>query len=351
MSTVDRHDHLPVEELADYAEGLVTDQTALAAIDGHLATCGQCEQVLRDLGEVGALLAAEPEPRMPAIVAIRMEAVLAAEAHERRMEERLAARLAAAGEPLGTAAGAAGVPAVTTEQTRSLSEARRRRARAVSALAAAATVTAFAIGAAIFSESITGARLYSGGNDQAPAEAPGAVVDSSGGSEYAGPSPATNGVFVSSSGQSFTAYTLSSAAQDLLGKREVWRQQARGGDSFGDSQPPLEAEGAPFPTSRTPAYVSRGGTEVPSGGLDLRFRLSSTWLSADNLARCLAGIVPDPAAVQVLAIDLGTYDSEPAALLVLSDPSDSRKAQVRVVGTACAQGRGMEFLRTEVRRG
>lgn len=346
MSTVDQHDHLPVEQLAEYAEGLVTDPPALAAMDAHLAGCAQCQQVLRDLREVTALLQAESVESMPPMVAIRLEAVLAAEAHEHRMDQVAAepsgsivaastagrthemevAAAAGTGPELGVTP-AAGEPLVA-ERPRSLSDARRRRrSRTVSVLAAAATVAAFAVGAAIFAQNMSGVDEAGSG-----AVAGGEQARDNATHGYTGPTPATDGVYRAASGHDFTAYTLSATARDLLARRAFVQELARAGQAVvpGSGGEDLEP---------TPGRYS--------GVADGLSRL----LSPAGLAACVAQLVPDPADVQVLAIDVGAYREAPAALLVLSDPTDPANAQVRVVGARCGQGQAAEFLRTEIQRG
>ena len=348
MSTVDQHDHLPVEQLAEYAEGLITERPALATMDAHLTGCVECQQVLRDLREVTALLEAESVGPMPASVAVRLEAVLVAEARRRQLDQGgaeypgsvVAASATGRTAETGVTAAAGTTPelGVTTaageprsgEHPRSPFTARRRRARTVSALAAAATVAAFAIGAAIFAQNMSGSADQGSG-----ALAPHEQARDNAAHGYTGPTPATDGTYRAASGQDFTAYTLSATARDLLTERAFVKALTSTG------QTPASADdlGAGAP-STPPGPQSFAG---PDGRL-------STLLSSGGLAACVAQLVPDPADVQVLAVDVGTYNGTPAALLVLSDPADPAKAQVRVVGAPCGRGQAAEFLRTEIRR-
>ena len=352
MSTVDQHDHPSVEQLAEYAEGLITEPPALATVDVHLAGCVECQQVLRDLGAVTALLQAEPDEPMPASVAIRLEAVLAAEAHERRIDHGIGAEhpgsivaasatgrlpeigvtAAAGASPEFAEAATAGEPP-SGARPYSLADARRRRrARTVSALAAVATVAAFAIGAAIFSQNMSGSESAGGGAVAGREQAQDNAAHG-----YTGPTPATGRTYRATSGQDFTAYTLSATARGLLAER-AYREALRNAGAT----PGLSAEdGASLPV---PAAPRSSGSTVTDGRL-------SALLSSAGLAACVAQLVPDPADVQVLAIDTGTYHGAPAALLVLSDPTDLAKAQVRVVGAPCGQGQAAEYLRTEIQRG
>ncbi len=71
-------EHLTVDELADAAAGLV-DAARGAEITEHLAGCRRCAASQADLDQVSVRLAAEPTPPMPAALADRLSAVIAAE--------------------------------------------------------------------------------------------------------------------------------------------------------------------------------------------------------------------------------------------------------------------------------
>lgn len=73
------NEHIDLDMLADYAEGLVDDEHS-ERIAGHVATCAHCTDQLTALGDVSALLATAEPPAMPAAVATRIDAALAAEA-------------------------------------------------------------------------------------------------------------------------------------------------------------------------------------------------------------------------------------------------------------------------------
>ncbi|NJP42996.1 anti-sigma factor family protein [Actinacidiphila epipremni] len=96
MTSATDHDaHPDVIEIADFAEDLLPAERA-AQVRTHIGSCPQCAEVLASLQEIGTLLgdlpAAEP---MPADVAARIDAALAAEADHP----------AETGRPAGTAAG------------------------------------------------------------------------------------------------------------------------------------------------------------------------------------------------------------------------------------------------------
>ncbi|MGW2400228.1 zf-HC2 domain-containing protein [Kitasatospora sp. NPDC001664] len=72
-------DHPDVDLLADLAEGL-TDPAPAAELRAHLAGCPECTDTLAALDEVSELLGSLPTEELPADVAGRLDAALAAEA-------------------------------------------------------------------------------------------------------------------------------------------------------------------------------------------------------------------------------------------------------------------------------
>ncbi len=71
-------DHPSRDTLADAAEGLLEPDDA-AAVDAHVAGCGQCRAELAAFAEVSTVLAAAALPPVPASVAQRLRDVVAAE--------------------------------------------------------------------------------------------------------------------------------------------------------------------------------------------------------------------------------------------------------------------------------
>lgn len=71
--------HLEYEILAELAEGLLDDEPAAAAT-AHLESCAECRDRSAELAEVSRLLAEVPVPPMPAELAGRIDAAIAAEA-------------------------------------------------------------------------------------------------------------------------------------------------------------------------------------------------------------------------------------------------------------------------------
>lgn len=79
--------HPDTDVLAEYRAGLITGRRG-TAIAAHLAGCGRCSATDGRLAEVSVLLAAVPAAAMPEHVALRLDAVLAAEADSRDGAER-----------------------------------------------------------------------------------------------------------------------------------------------------------------------------------------------------------------------------------------------------------------------
>jgi anti-sigma factor RsiW len=72
-------DHLDYDTLAELAEGLLSESRAASA-DAHLASCAECQDRSAEISDVSRLLAETPTPPMPAELASRIDAALAAEA-------------------------------------------------------------------------------------------------------------------------------------------------------------------------------------------------------------------------------------------------------------------------------
>ncbi|PZT72875.1 MULTISPECIES: anti-sigma factor family protein [unclassified Streptomyces] len=90
-STADMTQHPDVSEISDLTEGLLSDLRA-AEVRDHTAVCEPCEDVLASLEEIRGLLDDLPTPEpMPAVIAERLDAALAAEALARLTESGPAA--------------------------------------------------------------------------------------------------------------------------------------------------------------------------------------------------------------------------------------------------------------------
>ncbi len=93
--------HLDYEALADFAEGILDEDTATSA-EAHLADCADCRMRAAEVAEVSRVLADAPLPPMPAYLMDRLDAAIAAEAashvpvhrHARRFQLMAAAAAA-----------------------------------------------------------------------------------------------------------------------------------------------------------------------------------------------------------------------------------------------------------------
>jgi anti-sigma factor RsiW len=74
--------HIGADELAEAADGSLPS-TRGPTVDHHLAECPECADAVTALAEVSALLHAERTAIMPAGVADRLDAVIAAETRRR----------------------------------------------------------------------------------------------------------------------------------------------------------------------------------------------------------------------------------------------------------------------------
>ena len=81
-------DHPSRDTLADAAEGLLQPEEAVV-VDAHVAGCADCQAELGAFSEVSTILAAAPAPAMPADVARRLGAVVAAEQSAREVSPLL----------------------------------------------------------------------------------------------------------------------------------------------------------------------------------------------------------------------------------------------------------------------
>lgn len=83
-------EHIDIELLADYAEGLLDSEEA-ARVARHLAACESCAEQHAALGDVSAFLSALPPPPMPPGIATRIEAAIDDEARARSSQSATAA--------------------------------------------------------------------------------------------------------------------------------------------------------------------------------------------------------------------------------------------------------------------
>ena len=266
--------HLDLDALADTLAG-----EGDAAASAHLASCSSCASRLRELEaaeqRVVAVLSTLPPPTVPADLADRLTAALAAEA------------------PLDPTVATSGA-SVTALPARETS---RRRTW----LPAAAAAVLLASGAGI------GWSMLSGGTGSDDADTAGReLLASESGADYADP-----------------ASLAASLPAVLAGDAGAAR--------FTDSRS-SDAAGAAGTTSEDAATTAEAPEAATLSAPDPLDRLRT----ADGLAACLAGLQDDGAAVEPLALDYASYAGAPALAVLLPDP-DPAKVAVFVVGAECAQ--------------
>jgi hypothetical protein len=142
--------HPEVAEISDLTEGLLPPGRG-AEVREHIADCALCADVLDSLTEIRGLLGTLPGPqRMPADVAGRIDAALAAEA-------LLDATLPSQRVPRGTSS-AAHVPRETSTVTRLRPRSRRWRGRLLTAASVAAVAL---VGGALYAAVSSGGKADS----------------------------------------------------------------------------------------------------------------------------------------------------------------------------------------------
>ncbi|MEU8618281.1 hypothetical protein [Streptomyces sp. NPDC048623] len=285
-SAADTTQHPDVSEISDLTEGLLPPSRS-AVVRRHLDACPLCADVRDSLEEIRGLLGTLPgPPRMPAEIAGRIDAALAAEALLNATAPEAGARVSRETSPARPASSApavdrpAGRPAAASGPGRPR-KARRRRVAALGAVFGAA-----ALGLSVFF-------LQSGGDT--PSDATVSAADTA---RFDGQPVAT------------TVRTLLT----LNGTLKAPQDQNAAPKSLtaeNDGDTPQRALPAALPDC---VKAGTGRTEP------------------------------------VLAFQRGDYQGTPAYLLVLPDTADSTKVQAYVVDAACASSGGKaagEVLLTE----
>lgn len=255
---------------------------------------------------VRALLAAlrDEDVPMPDHVWSRLSAVIAE-------EQAAAARGAAAGDPTaltdatgsstGTTTGGrhASRPAASGATVVPLDGVRRRRGAPRWLLGAAAAVLVVLVG---------GALVKGAGTASSPSSAGGAM-------SAAAPSAAA----VTAETSSGTAYTRADVAAQATAL--VSGALVRAGDALGASTPPGTGVEAGPATPSTATKDSAGSAPLLSGA---------------SLAACLVQLTDDPAATAV-AVDRGSYQGQPADVVVVPSPGDPTHLDVWVLAPGCSR--------------
>lgn len=257
-----------------------------AGVAAHVEGCERCAQVRADLAQVRTLLAEQAlrVPAEPADLAARIAAALAAEPPLQPPRP---------GWGVPTAAGPSAPAAVTD-----LDAHRRRRPRATTWFAAAASVAVVALGAALLpglldgDDSTAGAAEDAGVGAPAPAAEPAPTLSGSGSGPSRGASVQGGGGVVDVSGTDYTS-------ADLVGQAAQLLAAAPGGTGEGQA----EAQDADDALAR------------------LR-----------TLPTCLTAL---GYGTSTRAVDLASYEGEPATVVVLDDVGGDL---VVVVPAGCGAG-------------
>jgi hypothetical protein len=362
--------HPSVEELSDFGEGLLPPGAG-ELVRSHLDVCPECVDTLDALTEIRALLGSTDSPQMPADVAERIDAALAAEAllaatappQSVQSEAAAAATTRGAtaegGEAEGGEAGsgaagggqagtartrtrrsershpAAGKGASTappsgsadhrpdssTAATRGPGRAARRRRLSRALLGAAAAVIAAGLGTMIV-------RLPTAdkGNDASAVHA-----DSGAGLNH-GPGLKS---FTAGQGQQFPTGKNSGTAYTERNLDEQVRQLV------GENAAPTAGG---VPRAASPSAVP---TTIPSPSLSGAAPPSLPQLAPGARPESAAGAAPVPACVRAavhrtgdlpLAVDRGTFHSDPVVVLVYPGPRTSDALDVFIVDADCGGG-------------
>lgn len=295
--------HVDAGTLAAYREGLLARRRA-ARVSAHLAGCPRCAETGEQLANITATLAASPAPPMPAGLAARIGAALAAEVASRVTGGAAHAEPAGHTEPAGDAepAGAARRPAPAGHSGHRRPPIRSRVALRVAAVTAAVAVLAGGVyGLVLLSQGGTtatsGSSLAEGtaGRMMRPgkvhAHAPAA----------AGPHKEPSVGHVISSGTRYQPRRLAAQAREVLARH---------------------------PDAGIPAMG------LPSAG--------SRSLSLDfgSLASCVRRV---SGGQRPRLVDLATYAGRPAAVIMIPAGTSVR---VVVVGTGCSAARSDVIART-----
>ncbi|MEV6330402.1 hypothetical protein [Streptomyces sp. NPDC051909] len=275
-SAADTTQHPDVSEISDLTEGLLPPSRS-AAVRQHLGACPLCADVRDSLEEIRGLLGTLPgPPRMPAEIAGRIDAALAAEALLNATAPDADTHVSRETSPVRTTPSgpAVGRPAGRPSAATGPGRPRTGRRRRVAVLGAVFGVAALGLG--VF------------------------FVQSS-------PDSASDGAVSAASAQQFDGQPVATTVRTLLTPDGTFK--------------------APQDQNAAPKSMS-----AESGGDTQKRALPET------LPECVkAGTGrTEP----VLAFRQGAYQGTPAYLVVLPDAADSTRVQAYVVDAACASGNG-----------
>lgn len=321
--------HVDEQTLAAFRENLLPKRKT-ARVAAHLSSCPRCAEIDAQLAAVTAILARTPAPPMPASLAARLDAALAAEIARSAMDASPsdAASPATAASPAGAASPSGAAPpdgsatpdgaaapngtatpagtaipagaAAPVAAGRDATGRRRGRARAPwrlsprLAAAAAAVVLIAGGGYAIV-------RAVSGGNTTAPSSSSGA---SAGSGELGGPSP-------------------------------IARPPAAAPGAAVEGGLPLIASGTDYRAGQLPAQVSAVLKRYPA-------KAASPGVAQPAFPRLAACVSHLAGGQRPRLVDIARYDARPAAVIVVPVPG-SAMVRVWVVGPGCS-GHGGDVI-------
>jgi hypothetical protein len=299
-------EHLTAEVLADLDLGLLDAESTAHALQ-HLTHCRPCGELRDDLATVTATLAELPPVTMPDAVWERLSAAVAA-------------------EPVLTPEGAATVIPI--------GEVRRRRSwRPGMGLVAGAAGVAL-IGAIVVPilNSSSSSDL-SGGDGSVTAADRGAPAES-------GTVPPVAYV-ASRTGTDYQPEALERQATSLVASRSAFTATATLPPETSTEPSP---EDTATPSDAPPATPS--GTPLDSASANVLLKLTAGPAAAQA---CLESYLDAPG-IMPLAIDIGTWDGKPAAVIVLPNEFDPTAADVFVIDPDCTGPEDPLFFFTTISR-
>jgi Putative zinc-finger len=325
--------HVRPETLARYSEGDLSDRKA-ARIRSHLASCARCARLRDDLAAVPALLADAVVPPLPEHLAARIQTALMTES-ARRASPAGAARAAGSADPARAAgaAGAAGAarPDRAAHPGRPHRSSRPRRAapggrlawtspRAATVAAGAAIIVVVGGGSYAIVQGLSGG---STGTSSSGSAASAAVPRTGAESRAAAPGGLSAGPAVTYlHGGKPASFTPIATTTDFVPGRLAGQVRAALAGGLASRSSPRIASPLVTPGRATSQGTSNSsGAPVGIGGF-----------SVTGLAGCVSRIT---AGRLVLLVDVATYQSSPAAVIVAA-ASPQQPRQVWVVGTGCS---------------
>ena len=284
--------HVDPDVLADLQEGLL-DGPAGDAATAHLAGCATCRSDLAALDEVRDLLAETPDVGpLPAELVDRLDVALAG----------------AAAEPALSVASTTVVPLRAPET---------KGPRGMRVLQMAAVLVLILAGGALGVSALLNAG-GGGSND-------GATSSSEAGGDAAGDAAGPDTFPVTATGRDWTPEALQEAAPGLA-------SGALAPTAVGQLASPPAADDDSKSSGNEPER-SRALADAPAGRL----------AGGPALAECATELAGAP--VAPVAVDLASYEGQPAAVLLLPTPDDPSTVDVYVVKPECPPGEFLYFAR------